>query len=178
MKNRVLRQIGPYLEIFRAIWSNRDRPAYAWRILRDGVCDGCALGTNGIRDWTMPDVHLCWIRLNLLRLNTIPPFDPGVLRDAASLRELSEQDLRNLGRLPVPLIRHKGEKGFRPVEWELALDLIADRIRGLDPRRLAFYMVSRGTANETYYVAQKVARFLGTNHVDNSARVCHSPSTT
>lgn len=178
IKNRVLRQIGPYLEIFRAIWSNRDRPAYAWRILRDGVCDGCALGTNGIRDWTMPDVHLCWIRLNLLRLNTIPPFDPGVLRDAASLRELSEQDLRNLGRLPVPLIRRKGEKGFRPVEWELALGLIADRIRGLDPRRLAFYMVSRGTANETYYVAQKVARFLGTNHVDNSARICHSPSTT
>ncbi|MFQ5904793.1 MAG: molybdopterin-dependent oxidoreductase, partial [Candidatus Binatia bacterium] len=30
---------------------------------------------------------------------------------------------------------------------------------------------------ETYYVAQKVARLLGTNHIDNSARVCHAPST-
>ena len=29
-----------------------------------------------------------------------------------------------------------------------------------------------------YYVAQKVARFLGTNNVDNSSRVCHAPSTT
>ncbi|MCB0295513.1 MAG: molybdopterin-dependent oxidoreductase, partial [Calditrichaeota bacterium] len=40
------------------------------------------------------------------------------------------------------------------------------------------YLVSRGTVNETYYVAQKVARFLGSNHIDNSARVCHAPSTT
>ena len=29
-----------------------------------------------------------------------------------------------------------------------------------------------------YYAAQKVARFLGTNNVDNSSRVCHAPSTT
>ena len=31
--------------------------------------------------------------------------------------------------------------------------------------------------NEVYYIAQKVARFLGTNNVDNAARLCHSPST-
>lgn len=31
--------------------------------------------------------------------------------------------------------------------------------------------------NEIYYMAQKVARFLGTNNVDNAARLCHSPST-
>jgi anaerobic selenocysteine-containing dehydrogenase len=43
---------------------------------------------------------------------------------------------------------------------------------------MAFYLVSRGTVNETYYAAQKAARALGTNHIDNSARVCHSPSTT
>ena len=31
--------------------------------------------------------------------------------------------------------------------------------------------------NEAYYAHQKVARFIGTNHVDTSARVCHAPST-
>ena len=31
--------------------------------------------------------------------------------------------------------------------------------------------------NEVYYVAQKAARFLGTNNVDNSSRICHAPST-
>jgi len=32
--------------------------------------------------------------------------------------------------------------------------------------------------NETYYVAQKVARLLGTNNIDNAARLCHAASTT
>jgi hypothetical protein len=25
----------------------------------DGVCDGCALGTTGLRDWTLEEIHLC-----------------------------------------------------------------------------------------------------------------------
>ena len=48
-------------------------------------------------------------------------------------------------------------------------------MRGADPRRLAFFVTSRGVTNEVYYMAQKVARFLGTNNVDNAARL--TPST-
>jgi len=47
----------------------------------------------------------------------------------------------------------------------------------LDPHRIAFYLTSRGLTNEAYYVAQKAARFLGTNNIDNSSRICHAPST-
>ncbi len=32
-------------------------------------------------------------------------------------------------------------------------------------------------ANESYYAAQKAARAIGTNSIDNAARICHSPST-
>src|SRR5262249_55017048 len=39
------------------------------------------------------------------------------------------------------------------------------------------YLTSRGVTNEVYYAAQKVARALGSNHVDNAARICHAPST-
>ena len=175
---RLRRQFGPFQEIARTAWQNRDRPGYAWRILNHGVCDGCALGTAGMRDWTIDGIHLCWIRLNLLRLSTMPAFDPAVAAEAEALDSLREADLRQLGRLPVPLVRRSGEPGFQPISWNDALSLAADRIRGLDPERLAFYLVSRGTANETYYVAQKAARFLGTNNVDNSARLCHAASTT
>jgi len=178
MEREIERRASPFLEILRAAWANRDQMGYAWRILKDGVCDGCALGTSGLRDWTMPGIHLCWIRLNLLRLNTISAFDPGLLKDVSSLCRRSELELRQLGRLPIPLVRRRGNAGFAALSWEESLDMIADRIKATDPRRLAFYIVSRGTVNETYYVAQKVARFLGTNHVDNSARVCHAPSTT
>jgi len=172
------RRFGPYREILRAIWANRDRPRYAWRILNDGVCDGCALGTSGMRDWTMDGIHLCWVRLNLLRLNTMPAFDPRILERLDGVESLSERELRGLGRLPVPLLRRRGEPGFTPLSWEEALDLVGARLAAADPERLGFYLVSRGTVNETYFAAQKAVRALGTNHIDNSARICHSPSTT
>lgn len=174
-----LGQVKPdhYGEMLRVLWRNRDELPFAWRILRDGVCDGCALGTSGLRDWTMDGVHLCMVRLQLLRLNTMGALDPSRLADVAPLAALDNRALRELGRLPVPLRRRHGEPGFTPLSWDAALGEIAAAVRGADPRRLAFYLTSRGVTNETYYVAQKVARALGTNHVDNAARICHAPST-
>ena len=171
------RRFGPFLEIFRAIRDNRDRPGYAWRILNRGVCDGCALGTTGMKDWTMSGTHLCWVRLNLLRLNTAPPFAAEALGSAAGIKERSEAELRKMGRIPQPYLRRRGESGFTPVGWDQAMQLMSDRWQNLDPRRAALYAVSRGTANETYYAVQKAFRVLGSNHIDNSARICHSPST-
>jgi molybdopterin-dependent oxidoreductase alpha subunit len=167
-----------FREIFKTAVENRDHPLYAWRILNRGVCDGCALGTSGMRDWTIDSIHLCTIRLNLLRLNTMGAMPwQRLADDLPGLRRLSSAQLRDLGRLPYPMVRRRGEPGFARASWDDALDLIAGRLRQAPPRRVAFYLTSRGLTNEVYYVAQKVARFLGTNHVDNAARVCHSPST-
>ncbi len=74
-----------YREITKALRENRDQLPYAMRILRDGTCDGCALGTVGVRDWTMDEIHLCNVRLRLLRLNTMPALDPGPLADVSAL---------------------------------------------------------------------------------------------
>ena len=52
------------------------------------------------------------------------------------------------------------------------------QIRAIDPKQLAFYLTARGITNESYYAAAKVARFLGTNNIDNASRICHSPSKT
>ena len=164
-------------EVTRAIWENRDQAGYAWRILNEGVCDGCALGTKGMRDWTIDGVHLCNIRLRLLRMNTMPAFDPALLADVEALRGRSSAELRELGRLPRPMVRRAGDPGFTPIGWDEALDLAAERIRAGGPERLGAYLTSRGTANETYYAAQKAVRAMGSNSIDNAARVCHSPST-
>src|SRR5712692_3514647 len=175
-----LGQVKPnhYGDMLRAAWKNRRQLPYAWRILRDGVCDGCAPGTTGMRDFTMKGIHLCTVRLNLLPLNTMGPLDVRVLEDVASLRSLSSRDLRALGRLPYPMLRRRGEKGFHRIPWDDAFSIAARRIRATTPDRVAFFVTSRGMTNESYYVANKVARFLGTNHIDNSSRPCHSPSTT
>ena len=166
-----------FWEVFRAFWENRDKFGYAFRILNEGVCDGCALGSKGMRDWTVTGIHLCNIRLRLLRLNTMPAMDIKLLADAGALGMKRSRDLRALGRLPYPMVRRRGDPGFRRVSWPEALSLVAGRIKTSRPEGLYFYLTSRGVPNETYYAAQKAVRALGTNNIDNAARVCHSPST-
>src|SRR5258705_5388983 len=114
------RKPNHYAEMMRVAWQNRDQLPYAWRILQHGVCDGCALGTTGLRDWTLEGVHLCMVRLELMRLNTAPALDPARLADVSLLGSLSSRELRALGRLPEPMVRRRGEKGFRVVSWEEA----------------------------------------------------------
>ncbi len=195
-----------FRDMARVAWQNRDNLGYAWKVLSRGVCDGCALGVAGFHDWTIKGTHLCMTRLNLLRLNTMPALDVRLLENVEALRtklaaerrsptrresyhehkragsesgapEFDNAQLRELGRLPYPLFRQCGDKGFRRIAWDEAYQRIAKRIRATDPRRWALFLTSRGVTNEVYYMAQKVARFLGTNNVDNAARLCHAPST-
>ncbi len=167
-----------YREMARVLWENRHSLPYAWRILRHGVCDGCSLGPAGLRDATMKGVHLCMTRLKMLRLNTMPALDHSRLANVEALRQLSNYDLRNLGRIAYPMLRRRGEPGFHRVTWEEALECVASSLRQCPPERFALFNTSRGLTNESYYVAQKVARLLGTNNVDNAARLCHASSTT
>src|SRR5688572_4361973 len=166
-----------YLEMVRIVWENRDQLPFAWRILNDGVCDGCALGTSGLRDWTLEGVHLCMVRLELMRLNTAPALDPGRLADVSRLANLRSPALRALGRLPEPMIRRRGEPGFKVVSWDEACETAAAAIKATRPERFATYLTSRGLMNEHYYTAQKAVRAMGSSNVDNSARLCHAGST-
>ncbi len=193
-----------FRDMAKIVWKNRDNLGYAWQVITKGVCDGCALGVAGLHDWTIKGTHLCMTRLNLLRLNTMPALDERLLENVEELRmklaaerqsptrresnpkragsesgapEFDNAQLRELGRIPCPLLREHGARGFRRISWDDAYARIAKKIRNTDPHRFAFFVTSRGVTNEIYYMAQKVARFLGTNNVDNAARLCHSPST-
>ena len=168
-----------YLEMARVAWQNRDQLPFAWRILNQGVCDGCALGTTGLRDWTLDGVHLCMVRLELMRLNTAPALDPERLRDVAPLRGLS---LARAARARPPARADDPAQGRARASassrWDEAYDGRGrERSARRRPERFAVYLTSRGILNEHYYAAQKAARAMGTNHVDNSARLCHAAST-
>jgi molybdopterin-dependent oxidoreductase alpha subunit len=97
--------------------------------------------------------------------------------DVSRLAKMENTELRALGRLAHPMIREAGENRFRRISWEEAYGRIGAKIKTSNPRRFAFFLTARGITNEVYYMAQKAARFLGTNHVDNAARLCHAPST-
>ena len=166
-----------FRDMLGVTWKNRDNLPYAWKVLSRGVCDGCALGVAGFHDWTIKGTHLCMTRLNLLRLNTMPPLDHHLLENVALLEKLDNEQLRELGRLPYPMLRKAGDAGFRRITWDEANALMAGKIRATTPDRISFFVTARGVTNEVYYVAQKAARAMGTNNVDNAARICHSPST-
>src|ERR1700694_2101737 len=133
--DRTERKPNHYAEMLHVAWENRDQLHFAWRILKHGVCDGCALGTTGLKDWTMDGIHLCMVRLELMRLNTAPALDPDRLADVSRLPGLPSRDLRALGRLPEPMLRRRGEKGFRVVTWDEAYQAAAEKIRAAPPER-------------------------------------------
>lgn len=168
-----------FRDTMKIAWDNKDNLGYASRILTKGVCDGCALGVSGLHDQTLKGPHMCTTRLNVLRLNTMPALKEEIVHaDIDELRKYSSTELRKLGRIPYPLIRRKGERKFSRITWDEAMDMIANKMKQLDPKQYAFYLTSRGITNESYYVAAKVSRFLGTNNIDNASRICHSPSKT
>jgi len=167
-----------HFEMVKLAWQNRRHGRYAWKVLTQGVCDGCALGVAGLHDWTMDDVHLCLTRLRLLEINTLDAMPEGALADVASLRLRSGAELRSMGRLAHPMRRRRGERGFTRISWDEALGALADGITSTTPERVGMFVTSRGITNETYYVAGKAARAMGIANVDSAARICHAPSTT
>lgn len=161
----------------KVAFANKRHPFYAWNVLRKGVCDGCALGVAGFRDWTIEGVHLCTTRLELLSLNTGDAINPREFADADVLAAKSGYELRAMGRLGYPMRRRAGEAGFTRISWNEALATVADYMRAAGGDRTALFLTSRGITNEVYYVTGKAARALGIANVDSAARVCHAPST-
>jgi molybdopterin-dependent oxidoreductase alpha subunit len=166
-----------FREMLSVVGENRSSLPYALRILRHGVCDGCSLGPRGLTDDVIPGhTHLCMTRLKLLKLNTMGPLDPAVLGDVSKLETLDGAALKALGRLPCPMVRPPGSAGFVRVSWEEALETAARIYRETPGRRTGWFATSRGIYNEAYYTFQKVARLLGSPHVDYCARLCHAPT--
>jgi len=163
-----------FREMAGVIWENRDNLAYAWRILKHGVCDGCSLGPRGLKDDVISGTHLCMSRLKLLRNNTVGALDLKDVADMEALRSMHNRELRALGRLSTPLIYRPGDAGFTPLSWDDALSLIGNRLGSTPPERQAWFATSKGITNETYYAFTKAARLSGTNNVDFCARLCHA----
>lgn len=81
----------------------------------------------------------------------------------------------NQERITTPLVRDNIDEPFREASWDEAIGLVAktlSRIRdGMGPDRIGFISSSRCT-NEENYLIQRLARaVIGTNNVDNCARV-------
>ena len=104
------------------------------------------------------------------------PLTGGALcpKGNASLEVIHHRD-----RLSNPL-KKEGERRGK-VSWDEALDLVTSQIKEIQakygPEAIGFVASSKCTNEENYLLA-KLARLLGTNNIDSSARLCHAPTVT
>ena len=79
-------------------------------------------------------------------------------------------------RLRAPMVR-KGDD-WEPISWDAAIKMIADKFSEIrekhGPDALAGISSARGTNEENYLMSRFMRAVVGTNNVDNCARVCHS----
>ena len=78
--------------------------------------------------------------------------------------------------IPQRRLRERAQTWFRRISGETASARIARRIQSTDPSRGAFFLSSWDLTHEVEYMAQKLARFLGTNPIDTAARCSQARS--
>ena len=100
------------------------------------------------------------------------PNDPGMAGRLCAKGNAALEIINHPERLTHPL--KKTKNNWIQIEWEDALDLVADRlsdiIRSNSPDTLGF-LASAKCTNEENYLFQKLVRMLGTNNVDHCARL-------
>jgi molybdopterin-dependent oxidoreductase alpha subunit len=80
------------------------------------------------------------------------------------------------GRLVEPMLRAAGEDHYRPISWEAAFALTAERLRALASPDEAIFYTSGRTSNEAAFCWQLLARAYGTNNLPDCSNMCHESS--
>ena len=161
------------------VWENRDNLPYAWRILRKGVCDGCALGVAGFHDWTIDGVHLCTTRLNLLEVNTMRRARPrGARPTSTPLRTLERRGAARPRPARDPMVRRRGERGFTPRHVGRGARPRRRRIRA-DDARPARRLPHRARHHQRGVLRRAEGRRASSAPTTSTTRPasCHAPST-
>ena len=91
------------------------------------------------------------------------------------LRAFSPRQLETSGRLVTPLYAGPGDRGYKPISWDAALERLAGRLKAAGPTRSFFYASGR-SSNESGFLLQLFARAFGTNYVNNCSYYCHQAS--
>jgi len=104
----------------------------------------------------------------------IQPAIPTALfdRSVAEIAALSAREIEHLGRLGQPIHKPAGAAHYRPIGWNAALALAAERLGATAPDRSMFYASGR-SSNEAGFLFQLVARLYGTNNISNCSYYCH-----
>jgi molybdopterin-dependent oxidoreductase alpha subunit len=90
----------------------------------------------------------------------------------SELRNWSDYQLEDQGRLTHPMRYDAGSDTYRPVTWDQAFAEIGAELKKLDPKSVVMYTSGRA-ALETSYMFQLFGRMYGTNNFPDSSNMCH-----
>lgn len=141
------------------------------------ACKACGLGMGGQRGGMTDELGefpaVCNKSVQAQSTDIQPPIPDEIFQHPVSeLRDLSGHEMEHLGRLNTPIFKEKGADRYRPVSWDEAMGIAAERFAAADPGRTFFYSSGR-SSNEAGFVLQLLARVYGTNNVNNCSFYCH-----
>jgi len=88
------------------------------------------------------------------------------------LRDWSDRELEDNGRLTHPLRYDAAADTYFPVTWDDAFREIGAELKALDPRSVVFYTSGRASL-EASYMYQLFGRLYGSNNFPDSSNMCH-----
>ncbi len=153
-----------------------------WRRMRSrNACKTCALGMGGQQGGMtneagrFPEVCKKSVQAQAGDMQGPIPESFFRLTPIEALEKLTSAQFENLGRLAFPILAKPGEKYFRRVSWDEAIEHGAETIRVSPPREVFFYSSGRAS-NEAAWLFQLVARAYGTANIHNCSFYCHQAS--
>lgn len=141
-----------------------DKKVKEWKYTTCGYCStGCAIEV-GLNEDGVP-------------VSSRGAAGADVNRGKLCLKGIMEHELfTSPGRGSTPLMRGESFEKFSPVDWDLALDTMAEKVKDIQSRhgRDAFAVVSTGQLlTEEFYTLGKLVRgTIGTNNYDGNTTLC------
>ncbi len=163
-------------------YSAKIGPLELWRTLHSkNACKACAFGTGGqnggLYNEARHGIEICNknIQAHLSDIRPAIPIPLFLQKSVNELGQLSGKQLEDLGRLTTPLYKAAGDRHYRPMPYDEAINLCVQRLKKSPPARSFFYASGR-SSNEAAFLLQLMARLYGTNNINNCSYYCHQAS--
>jgi molybdopterin-dependent oxidoreductase alpha subunit len=153
-----------------------------WKAMRSrNTCKTCALGMGGQLGGMVNEgghfPEVCKKSFQAMASDMQGAISPEFFAryGVNELKALTPRELEISGRLSQPVYLGPGEKHYRPISWDEALDRVAKNLRDAGPQHSFFYASGR-SSNEAGFLLQLLSRLFGTNYVNNCSYYCHQAS--
>jgi molybdopterin-dependent oxidoreductase alpha subunit len=151
------------------------------RLRARNACKTCAFGMGG-QQGGMVNEHghfpeVCKKSIQAQAADMQRPIAESFFRER-SIEELgtwSPLQLEAAGRLAFPVLVGEGDRHFRRIAWDEALDRTARALRASPPAATFFYASGR-SSNEAAFLLQTLARAYGAHNIHNCSSYCHQAS--